>query len=106
MKRYLSIVFLYAFSAIFLSTNLSAAGWHCAVATGPADSGRYAVGQAPQDWQSRQEAVTSTLALCAQSAEADGLKSNCRVLGCWYRTIGDPFCSVVSAHHYHVPACQ
>jgi len=60
MNRYLYIMFLYAFSPIFLSTNLSAAGWHCAAATGPSDSARHSVGQNPQDLPSRQEAATST----------------------------------------------
>jgi hypothetical protein len=53
MKRYVYIMFLYAFSPIFLSTNLSAAGWHCAAATGRSDSARHSVGQNPQSARGR-----------------------------------------------------
>jgi hypothetical protein len=106
MNRYLYVMFLYAFSLIFLSTNLSAAEWACAAATGPPESARYLLGQNPQSRQSRSDAVAASMAECAQAAEANGLPNSCRVLDCWQRTIGDPFCSVVSAHHYHIPACE
>jgi hypothetical protein len=106
MKRYLYVMLLYAFSPIFLSTNLYAAGWACAAATGPPESARYLLGQNPKSTQSRNAAVAASMAGCAQMAKASGLPNNCRVLDCWVRTIGDPFCSVVSAHHYHIPACQ
>jgi hypothetical protein len=106
MNRYLWVIFLYVVSPIVLSTNLSAAGWHCAVATGPPDSARHLLGQNPEPRQSRRDAVEASMAECAQAAEANSLESNCRVLDCWYRTTVDPFCSVVLAHHYQIPACK
>ena len=108
MKRYLFVTFLCAFSPIFLSTNLFAAEWSCAVASGPPESGRYVVGQNPLPGSpSRRAAVAAVMAWCEAKPVRDQVgPTSCRILGCWVRTIGDPFCSVVSTHHYHIPACK
>lgn len=106
MNRHLFGMFLFAFSPIFLSTNLYAAGWACAAATGPPEAPKYILGQNPQARQTRSDAVAVAMAECAKAAEANGLPNGCRILDCWVRTIGDPFCLVISAHHYHIPACN
>src|SRR5580692_7725060 len=86
MNRYLYVMFLYAFSPIFLSTNLSAAEWACAVATGP-NTGRYAIGETPanQEQPSRDAAIADAAAKCPDYATASGVPNDCRVLGCWVR---------------------
>src|ERR1700722_1863845 len=105
MKRYLCVVFLFVCSPI-LSTNLSAAEWACAAATGPPEDERNVLGQNPQSKQSRSGAVAASMAGCAQAAKANGLQNNCRILDCWQRIGIDQFCSVVLAHHYQIPACK
>jgi hypothetical protein len=105
MNRYLFVMFLYAFSPIFLSTNLFAAGWHCAVASGPPNSGRYVLGQNPGK-SSRRAAVAAGMAWCESKPVRDQVgPTSCRILACWVQTIGDPFCSVVVARGYHIPQC-